>query len=66
MNLEDFAFVIRRRREENDLTQQELAQRSGVHLRSINAIESGKANPSFSTLEKLAEVLNLELILRRP
>ncbi|MFA6260548.1 MAG: helix-turn-helix transcriptional regulator [Bacteroidia bacterium] len=66
MNFESFAFTLRRRREEYDLTQQELAQRSGINLRSINAIESGKANPSFSTLEKLAEVLNLELIIRRP
>lgn len=65
MNFDDIAFIIRRRREELDLTQQELSTRSGVNLRSINAIESGKANPSFETLNKLSHVLNLELLMRR-
>jgi len=46
------------------MTQQELADRSGIHLRSINNIEGGKTNPSLDTLLKIAEVLKLEVIVR--
>ncbi len=64
MQLEDIVFVMRRRREELGLTQIELSERSGVHLRSINNLESGTGNPSLETLNKLTEVLKLEIIVR--
>ena len=65
MTIEDLSFILRRRREELGLTQVELSERSGVHLRSINNLESGKGNPSFETMNKLAEVLKLEIIVRQ-
>ena len=46
------------------LTQQDLADYSGLSLRIIKSIEVGKGNPSVSTLTKIAEVLGLELILK--
>ncbi|MFN9268947.1 MAG: helix-turn-helix domain-containing protein [Planctomycetaceae bacterium] len=64
MSLDDLAFVIRRKREVMQLTQRELAERSGIHLRSINNLESAKGNPSWDTLVKLAEVLKLEIVVR--
>ncbi len=64
MNTEDLGFTYRKRREALGLTQKELAEMSGVHLRSINNIEGGKANPSWDTLVKLAEVLKLEILVR--
>lgn len=65
MTIQDLSFTLRRRREELGLTQMELSERSSVHLRSINNIESSKANPSFETLNKLAEVLKMEIIVRQ-
>jgi transcriptional regulator with XRE-family HTH domain len=64
MDIKDLAFVMRRRREELGITQAELAERSSIHLRSINLLESGKANPSWDTLQKLTEVLKMEIIVR--
>jgi len=41
------------------LTQSELAAQSGVSLPNLQKIESGNANPSVKTLEKLFSVLGL-------
>jgi len=65
MEKDDLALLIRRRREELGLTQLELAEQSSVHLRSVNSIEAGKANPSWETLQKLIYVLKLEIVIRR-
>ncbi len=46
------------------LTQQDMADYTGLSLRIIKSIEAGKANPSVATLTKMAEVLGLELVLR--
>ena len=64
MTIEEIGIIIRKRRDLKGLTQQELADRSGVHLRSINTLESGKGNPSVGILLKIGLVLNLEIIVR--
>jgi transcriptional regulator with XRE-family HTH domain len=64
MDISEIALVIRKKRDLMGITQQDLAFRSGVHLRSINNIEGGKGNPSLDTLLKIAEVLKLEVIVR--
>lgn len=57
-------LIIRERRALLGLTQQDLADYTGLSLRIIKSIESGKGNPSLSTLTKIADVLGLELILK--
>lgn len=43
------------------ITQQQLAERSGLSLGQVNRIESGKIeSPHFSTLSKIAEALGVE------
>jgi transcriptional regulator with XRE-family HTH domain len=64
MDTSEISVVIRKKRDLMGITQQDLAVRSGVHLRSINNIEGGKGNPSLDTLLKIAEVLKLEVIVR--
>ncbi len=64
MDISEIALVIRKKRDLMGITQQDLAFRSGIHLRSINNIEGGKGNPSLDTLLKIAEVLKLEVIVR--
>lgn len=56
--------VIKERRALLGLTQQDLADYTGLSLRIIKSIEAGKANPSVATLLKIAEVLGLELRLK--
>ena len=50
---------IRKRRQELRLTQQSLADMSGVSVRMIKSIEGNYANPSMKTVEKLLHALGL-------
>ncbi len=43
-----------------DLTQEEVARRSGLEPAEISRIESGKRDPRVSTLEKLAKALEVD------
>lgn len=43
------------------LTQEDLASLAGVGLRTLKALEVGKGNPSLVTLQKLVEVLGMEV-----
>jgi len=60
----DFSLIIKERRALLGLTQQDLADYTGLSLRFIKSIEAGKGNPSISTLEKIAETLGLEIVMR--
>lgn len=55
--------VIRQRRQGLRLTQQSLADMSGVSVRMIKSIEGNYANPSIKTVEKLLGSLGLELTI---
>jgi len=54
---------IARRREQLGLTQQQVAERAGVRQAEISRIERGKANPTQTTLEKIAAALDAQLVL---
>ncbi|MDR2085114.1 MAG: helix-turn-helix domain-containing protein [Bacteroidales bacterium] len=53
--------LIKERRDVLKVSQSELADITGLGLRTIRLIESGKANPSLNTLEKLVEALGMEV-----
>lgn len=55
---------IKERREILKITQENLADLSGVGLRTIKQLEAGKANPTYRTLQEIADVLGLELVLQ--
>ena len=46
------------------ITQENLAELSGVGLRTIKQLEAGKANPTYKTLQEIADVLGFELVLQ--
>lgn len=56
--------IIKERRFLLGLTQQDLADYTGLSLRIVKSIEVGKGNPSVATLSKIADALGLELLLR--
>ena len=60
----EFYSIIKERRSLLGLTQQDLADYTGLSLRIIKSIEVGKGNPSMGTLSKIADVLGLEVVLR--
>ena len=55
---------IKERREILKITQESLADLSGVGLRTIKQLEGGKGNPTFNTLQEIGDVLGLELVLQ--
>lgn len=63
MHQSNLIKALKSRREELGVTQDYLAELAGVGLRTLKEIESGKGNPTFETLNKLAEVLGMELKL---
>ncbi len=63
-HLYDLVQQIKERREILKITQESLADLSGVGLRTIKQLEGGKANPTFNTLQEIADVLGFELVLQ--
>lgn len=56
--------IIKKRRLELSLELKDLQDYSGVNYVSISDIENGKANPTVKTLEKLLDVLGMELDIK--
>lgn len=63
MHFNKLIQTIKERREILQVTQDTLAELSGVGLRTLKQFESGKGNPTLLTLSKLADVLGLEVSL---
>lgn len=64
MHFEGLIKTVKERRENLQVTQEVLSKLSGVGLRTLKQFESGKGNPTAQTIQKLADVLGLELCLR--
>ena len=54
---------IKNRRKELSITQPHLAELANVSTNTLYKLERGQGNPSLDVLNKLAEVLGMELIL---
>lgn len=63
MHLSQLVSTLKQRREVLGVTQKQLAELSGVGLRTLKALESEKSNPTLETLSKLADVLGMEFKL---
>lgn len=52
--------AVRELRERQGVSQEELANRSRLHRTYVGGIERGERNPSFTSLLRLAKVLDVE------
>jgi len=57
---DDFSLQLRRLREKAGLTQGELAERAGLSVQAISALEKGFRSPSWDTVQRLAVALEIE------
>ncbi len=64
MHYKEVIHSIKERREILKVTQEALAELSGVGLRTLKQFESGKGNPTLHTLQKLADVLGMEVCVK--
>lgn len=55
--------AIKNRRKELGITQPDLAELAKVSINTLYKLERGQSNPSLDVLNKLAEVLGMELKL---
>ena len=65
MRNEDFLKLghkIKYMRSKNNLSQLDLSLKTGLTTRTISRIECGQIDPKYSTLLKISEALNSELI----
>jgi transcriptional regulator with XRE-family HTH domain len=63
MHRKNIIETLKLRRITLQTTQKTLSILSGVSLRTVKQFESGKGNPTLDTLQKIADVLGLELKL---
>jgi transcriptional regulator with XRE-family HTH domain len=64
MHFKELIKTVKERRESLQVTQEGLADLSGVGLRTLKQLESGKGNPTLLTLQKISDVLGMEVCLK--
>jgi transcriptional regulator with XRE-family HTH domain len=63
MLVEEIGKKIKERRDTFGITQPDLAEMSGISVNTLYKIETGQANPTVKVLNKIADILGMELIL---
>lgn len=56
-----FANNLRKKRKENDLSQEQLADLCNLHRTYIGSVERGERNITLDTLERIAKTLNIDV-----
>lgn len=64
MHFDELIKTVKARRDVLQVTQETLAEVSGVGLRTLKQFESGKGNPTLLTLQKITDVLGMEVTLK--
>ncbi|MCD4796018.1 MAG: helix-turn-helix domain-containing protein [Candidatus Cloacimonetes bacterium] len=61
MNKKKLGQLLKSRRNELGINQVDLSEISGVALHTISDIESGKGNPTLQVINKICDILGMEL-----
>ena len=64
MLVKEFGETIKNRRKELGITQPHLAELAKASTNTLYKLERGQGNPSLEVLNKLAEVLGMELMMK--
>lgn len=63
MTIKELGQKIKERRSTLSISQRQLANYTGFSVVTLSQIESGKANPSFETLNEIFHFLSLEILI---
>lgn len=58
---ERFGYVVKARREELAMTQEDLAEKAGIHRTYVSDVERGSRNLSLLNIERLGQALSISL-----
>jgi transcriptional regulator with XRE-family HTH domain len=58
---ERLGFNLQRLRREKGLSQEELADRAGIHQTYLSGVERGRRNPTVTVLQRIAEALDADI-----
>ena len=61
MDIKDIGRIVKERRVFLKVNQEDIAEISGISVRTLRDIEKGKTNPEFKSLLTILEVLGLKL-----
>lgn len=64
MNRKKLGQLLKSRRNELGINQIDLSEISGVALHTISDIESGKGNPTLQVINKICDILGMELMIQ--
>lgn len=59
--MKKFSIVLKKLREEHWYSQRELAEKLSISNSAIGMYESGKREPNYETLEKIADFFNVDM-----
>ena len=63
-HLRDYKTLIRQKRQEKGISQNQLAKLAGISQPYMNQIETGVRNPTLPTLMKICDILDISLFGR--
>jgi transcriptional regulator with XRE-family HTH domain len=61
LTVEALGVAIRKQRRDRDLSQEALADRAHLNVGQLGQLERGRGNPTFTTLCRISEALELPL-----
>jgi len=64
MGIQEIGESIKKRRKVLKITQPHLAELAAVSINTLYKIERGQVNPTINIVQKIADVLGMELIIR--
>ena len=62
--LMDIGLVIKERRALLGISQQDLSDYSGIGISTVKDLERGVGNPTLHTLQKILDVVGMEMVLQ--
>ena len=62
--IEHIGKLIQQRRDHMRITQEQLAEMADIGIITLYKIETGQANPTLLSLQKITDVLGLEITLQ--
>lgn len=62
--IEHIGKLIQQRRDHMRITQEQLAEMADIGIITLYKIETGQANPTLQSMQKITDVLGLEITLQ--